>query len=187
MKRYHVDQTTCWNSQLDKSRILLRWSEYCGQLHSSKALSSKNSECASKRNPQLMPKQNRISIGFKHQVDTKLDLDLHRQLITPDRLNVLRETEGAPQLARCLWKLSSSETWESKSDREIRQRNEHEIASRCQKSGREMARPHGTPDRNPNPWPSRLPQFRSCRIIRTDGKKRPQTNRKHIGESRAST
>ena len=52
---------------------------------------------------------------------------------------------------------------------------------------REMARPHGTPDRNPNPWPSRLPQFLSCRIIRTDGKKRPQTNRKHIGESRAST
>ena len=100
-------------------------------------LEFKNSECASKRNPQLMPKQNRISIGFKHQVDTKLDLDLHRQLITPDRFNVLRETEGAPQLARCLWKLNSSETWESKSDGEIRQRNEHEIASRCQKSGRE--------------------------------------------------
>ena len=44
-------------------------------------------------------KTNRISIGFKHQVDTKLDLDLHRQLITPDRFNVLRDTEGARALS----------------------------------------------------------------------------------------
>ena len=51
-----------------------------------------------------MPKKYRRWIGFKHQegVDTKPDLDLQRQPMTPDRFNVLRETEEGPQLARCL-------------------------------------------------------------------------------------
>ena len=71
-----------------------------------------------------MPKKNRRWISFKHQdgVDTKLDLDLQRQPMTPDRFNVLRKTEEGPQLARCLCTLNSRETWQSRIDPEVRQR-----------------------------------------------------------------
>ena len=53
-------------------------------------------------------------------MDTKLGLDLQRQEITPDRFNVLRETEEGPQLARCLRTLNSWMTWKSRTDPEVR-------------------------------------------------------------------
>ena len=56
-------------------------------------------------------------------MDTKLGFYLQRQEITPDRFNVLRETEEGPQLARCLGTLNSWMTWKSRTDPEVRDGN----------------------------------------------------------------
>ena len=53
MKRYHVDQTTCWNSQPDKSRILLRRKKQCGQLPLVQSLEFKQFRMRLKTKPSI--------------------------------------------------------------------------------------------------------------------------------------
>ena len=64
-------------------------------------------------------------------MDTNPNLDLQRPPMRPHRFNVLRGTDRGPQLDRCPLTLYSLETWNSTCDSASRQRNGHDIASRC--------------------------------------------------------